>query len=271
VHAENLAGLGDFQNQGLAFGGGGRELNPALTQHVNSAGRLTFHEEHGAGWVGCGVLDSVESFEGTLGKGTEKALAPQFADDTIFHQLETVWRPHTCLRDISVNMLSPLATKAYNSSEARTLAGFRGVPASSPAPKGWPEDFCRRKPTVVPNCLQPITSALQCRDVYHRAAYLGSQTLAHCVTENPAHNGSIKAGGIPGLIAATSWARSRHFRPKSGVRESSSGLHQATDRLRITTTLLYPKRLPPLVCRAACRPRAGGSCDWLVEEFWRLT
>jgi len=58
---------------------------------------------------------------------------------------------------------------------------------------------------------------------------------------------NTKGGRRIGLITATCWVRSRRICPGPGVRNSGSGLHQATDSSRITTTLLYPKRFPPLV------------------------
>jgi hypothetical protein len=109
------------------------------------------------------------------------------------------------------------------------------------------------------------------RDVYHMNPYSASQTPAHGAKENPAHNGSIKGGRRSGLIAATRWARSRYFLPRQSVRNSSSGLHQATDDLRTSTTLLYPKRLPPMVLRRACVPRNDGSdCYRLVNVGGRF-
>jgi hypothetical protein len=51
---------------------------------------LAFHEKNGAGWIGSSVLDSVESFEGPFGKGTEETIASQLTNYAILHQFKTV-------------------------------------------------------------------------------------------------------------------------------------------------------------------------------------
>jgi hypothetical protein len=51
---------------------------------------LAFHEKNGTGWIGGGVLNSVESFEGPFGKGTEETIGAQLTDYAIFDQFKSV-------------------------------------------------------------------------------------------------------------------------------------------------------------------------------------
>src|SRR5450631_167958 len=67
VQPEYLTRLRNLKNQRLAVTGGGGHLHPPFAQHVNSAGHLSFHEKDGTLWIGGGVLDFVERFEGRAG------------------------------------------------------------------------------------------------------------------------------------------------------------------------------------------------------------
>lgn len=112
----------------------------------------------------------------------------------------------------------------------------------------------------MPHCNRAAKIQLS-RDVYHMTPYSASQTLARRVTENPAHNGSIQWREAIRSNRGKLLGPAEVYQSRQGIRNSGSGLHQATGSLRLTTTLLYPKRLPPLVAaKLDCRVHAEEFC-----------
>ena len=158
-------------------------------------------------------------------------------------------------------MLSPPKRKSHRA--AFTKPCIRGTGGSSNL---WTR--CWRAKIHIPGSGFPFPVKFRAkRDVYHTSSYFASQTPGRGVTENPAHNGSIQGGRRTGRFAAARWARPRYVRLRLGIRDPGSGLHQATGGLRTMTTLLYPKRLPPLVQRT-CAPRSGLKLQ--TQNCWRF-
>src|SRR4051794_15534101 len=87
VKSENFSRLGDLEDQGFAFGGIHRQLNPALAKHVDTARRLTFNEENSSSRIGGWELDLFEGFEGFIRKRAEEIIRTKFADEAIFNEL----------------------------------------------------------------------------------------------------------------------------------------------------------------------------------------
>ena len=104
------------------------------------------------------------------------------------------------------------------------------------------------------------------RDVRHKNPYLGSQTLGSSLTENRAHNGSIQAGGENRSDWHHVGPKPRHFHPG---RASGTKFRFASGNkgMRNTTTLLYPKRLPPMVATRVCSSRCAGISLSLQANF----
>src|SRR5579864_912022 len=97
VQTQDLSGLGNAQNDGLAFARSDGNLDPALAEHENAARRLPFDKEDGAFRVRGRISDGLERFECGGRQIAEETLRPHFAIATAFGKVQTVRRMHASL------------------------------------------------------------------------------------------------------------------------------------------------------------------------------
>jgi hypothetical protein len=86
VQTENFARLCDFENQGLAVGGGGGELDAAFAEHIDAARGLALDKQNRACGISGRKFYFFESFEGRFGKSAEKTIVSQLANEAIFNE-----------------------------------------------------------------------------------------------------------------------------------------------------------------------------------------
>ena len=69
---KHFTGLGNLEDEGLAFAVGGEQFCAALAEDVNATSIFAFHEDDGMFRVGADVLDLIESRLGTFRQVAEE-------------------------------------------------------------------------------------------------------------------------------------------------------------------------------------------------------
>lgn len=93
--AEDLAGIGNAQNEGFAVGGRGRKLDAAAAENENAASRLGFDKERSALGIFCGRSDCGQGLHGRFGQIAKDPLFPVGTTDTVLDDSEAVGSWHS--------------------------------------------------------------------------------------------------------------------------------------------------------------------------------
>jgi hypothetical protein len=96
VKAQNLAGLGDLDDEASAITIGRHYLCAALAQNVDPARDLPLDKYQGAFRVrGC-MFDMVEAFQGTFRQSARITAVAEFAGYAVINHRHAVWRVSSC-------------------------------------------------------------------------------------------------------------------------------------------------------------------------------
>jgi hypothetical protein len=87
-------GLGDIQDERLAFFGADALFHPTLAKDKNSARRLLFYEDHGSAGKGARKLDPIKTLESDSPETAKEIGRSYLATAAAVHDFKTVRRAH---------------------------------------------------------------------------------------------------------------------------------------------------------------------------------